>query len=184
MADLFTKQVRFYGKHGQYVESLVSGADAPSDDEHTAALRKKLLFDSYWQIYVVAPLVGYLYERKAERDGNTGKRSIFAEEVAHHKSQIEFSYELVNILDKESDPDFETRLRQAFQANDDLADEGFELFESYVRGGIEVLYENLVEDTGGNEAVLLDKVANFVDDFYSRFNEKIGGPDIETILRG
>ena len=54
-----------------------------------------------------------------------------------------FIYRLIMLLDKEHEADFNERINKAFRYYDSekaVVDE--ELFESYVRGGVDVLYEN------------------------------------------
>ena len=65
MADLFRSQVRFYGKHGQYLEALTPASEKAKDVELPEIERVKYLFNSVVEIYEVAPLIGYLYQRSA-----------------------------------------------------------------------------------------------------------------------
>ena len=76
MADIFRSQVRFYGKHGQYLEALTPGTERAKDTSLSEIERNKYLFDTVVDIYVVAPIVGYLYQRKAPRDGNEATKNI------------------------------------------------------------------------------------------------------------
>lgn len=57
----------------------------------------------------------------------------------------------------------------------DSADE--ERFDSYVRGGIDVLYEKLVEGESTPEA-FANRIYEFVDEFNDRFNSDICSDDI------
>ena len=91
------------------------------------------------------------------------------------------------ILDKQSEPDLNERIRRAFRANDELVKEGMAIYDEYARGGIEVLYEKLV--TGA--ATPDDLVRNLMD-FCEEWEDKFSGDgsikdvsdiDIEAMLK-
>lgn len=181
MADIFTSQVRFYGKHGSYLEALTPGTEKAKDASLPDIQRFKYLFDTVVDIYIIAPLVGYLYQRKADRDGNEATKNIMEGALASHKDKLEFSYELLMILDKSSQPDLDERIRRAFRADDDAVAEGMDLYNSYARGGIEVLYEMLVESASSPEDLAINLV-EFVDDYNERFVEATSELDLEGLL--
>lgn len=133
------------------------------------------------EIYAIAPLVGYLYQRKAPRDGNEQTKNIFEGVLANHYDRLLFSYQLLMILDKGSESDLNERLRRAFQADEEVTRVGFDLFNEYARGGIEVLYENLIEGTDSPETLLM-KLVDFVDDFDTRFVKEVEVADLSSLL--
>lgn len=181
MSELFRSQVRFYGKHGLYLEALTLDTQDAKDESLPEIARKKFLFKSVVDIYVIAPMIGYLYQRKASRDGNEQTKNIFEGALSTHYDRLQFTYQLLMILDKASEPDLDERLRRAFQANDEVSKVGFELYNEYARGGIEVLYENLVENAATPEDLLINLV-DFVDDFNSRFITEIEVADLPSSL--
>ena len=101
--------------------------------------------------------------------------------MSTHYDRLLFTYQLLMILDKASEPDLNERLRRAFQANDELSKAGFDLYNDYARGGIEVLYENLVENAASPEDLLM-KLVDFVDDFNSRFIAEVEVADLSSLL--
>lgn len=169
MAEIFRSQVRFYGKHAQYVEALTPGNESQKNQELPEIARNKYLFDTIVDIYILAPLVGYLYQRTSEQDGSdqTNSKSIMEGALANHHDKLEFSYELLMILDKKSEPDLNERIRRAFRATDDLVKQGMEVYNGYARGGIEVLYEKLIEG-----AATPDDLVRNVMDFTEEWNDK------------
>lgn len=167
MADIFKSQVRFYGKHGQYLEALTPGTEKAKEIDLPEIERNKYLFDTVVDVYILAPLVGYLYQRTAERDGSDSTKNIMEGALSSHHDKLVFTYELLMILDKNSEPDLNERLRRAFRATDDLAKQGMEVYNSYARGGIEVLYEKLIEG-----AATPDDLIRNVMDFTDEWNEK------------
>lgn len=168
MADIFKSQVRFYGKHGQYLEALTPGTEKAKEMDLPEIERNKYLFDTVVDIYILAPLVGYLYQRTAERDGSDSTKNIMEGALSSHHDKLEFTYELLMILDKNSEPDLNERLRRAFRATDDLAKQGMEVYNSYARGGIEVLYEKLIEGAATPDD-LIRNVMDFTDEWSEKF---------------
>lgn len=182
MADLFRSQVRFYGKHGQFLEDLTPSTDKAKDLELPEIQRTKLLFDTVVDIYVLAPLIGYLYQRKAERDGSEPTKNIMEGALATHHDKLIFSYELLMILDKQNEPDLNERIRRAFRATDELAKDGMELYDSYALGGIEVLHEKLI-DGAATPDDLIRNLMDFTDEWNEKFLEEAGELDLGQLLK-
>lgn len=181
MAELFRSQVRFYGKHGQYLEALTPDNTKAKEENLPEIERIKYLFATVVDIYAMAPLVGYLYQRKADRDGSEVTKNIFEGALASHYTQLMFSYELLMILDKDSEPDLNERIRRAFRADDELTAKGFDIFNDYARGGIEVLYENLI-DTASSPEDLARNLVDFVADYNEKFLEEVGDINLEEMI--
>ena len=77
------------------------------------------------------------------------------------------------LLDKENEPDSEKRIEKAFRG---IKNEGDELlYNCYVLGGVEVLYEHLIEKSNDYIANLYD----FLEDFENRYNDDL---DIDRVL--
>ena len=181
MAELFRSQVRFFGKHGQYLEALTPSNDKAKQRELPDIEKNKYLFDTVVDVYAIAPLVGFLYQRKAERDGGESNKNIMEGALATHYDKLIFSYELLMILDKSSEPDLNERIRRAFQANDELTASGLAVFNDYARGGIEVLYEELIASASSPES-LANNLIDFVDDFNDKFIEATSDLDLDAMF--
>lgn len=181
MADIFRSQVRFYGKHGQYLEALTPGTEKAKNTELPDIERNKYLFDTVVDIYIIAPIVGYLYQRKASRDSGDSNKNIMGDQLSSHHDKLIFSYELLMILDKESEPDLNERIRRAFRATDELAASGMVVYNNYARGGIEVLYEKLVVGAATPED-LLRNLMDFTDEWNDKFIEATSELDLEALL--
>ena len=170
MADteIFRSQVRFYGKHGLYLEDLTPDTDMAKDESLPEIKRQKLLFKTVVDIYIVAPLIGYLYGRTAQKDGSEPTKNIMEGALASHQDRLIFSYELLMILDEKDEPDLNERIRMAFRATDELAKKGVDIYDAYARGGIEVLHENLIDSSSDTED-LIRSTMKFVDNFNDSF---------------
>ena len=75
------------------------------------------------------------------------------------------------LLDKSYEPDEEARINKAFRhMGEDPNDEA--RFDSYVRGGIDVLYEKLIEGANSPDD-FVNRLFDFIEEFNERFNEDI-----------
>ena len=73
------------------------------------------------------------------------------------------------------------RLDKAFRRfGADEAD--LQLFDAYVLGGVEVLYEKLI-DGSTDPAEYINRMYDFVEEFNERFNEGITNKDILDLCR-
>ena len=86
------------------------------------------------------------------------------------------------LLDKSSEPDLNERIRRAFCATDELSESGFKVYNAYALGGIEVLYEKLIEDASSPED-LVRNLMDFVADYNDKFNEAVDELDIESLVK-
>ena len=158
---LFQGQYWFYGTHADKVKRLTAEFDG-----------KHKLFQYNHEVYQLAPVVGFLYRRRAEQNRESGSdTSIFPEQISNYKDVFLFNYQLIMLLDENHESDENARLDKAFRffgTDKSLPDE--ELYEAYVRGGVDVLYEKLIEPATSPE----DYVKNlyeFMDDFESRYGQ-------------
>lgn len=166
---MFDKQYRFTGTHAEMVNSLTAIFD---EDTKTALFKRNL------DVYQNAPLIGFLFKRKGKKNSSSdiAPQNIFPEQMINNAEQYTFNLRLIILLDTEYLPDKDTRLDHAFRhfgGEDDLA-----LFDEYVLGGVEVLYEKLIEGVS-NPAEIVNRMFDFIDEFNERFNSEITN---ETIL--
>ena len=112
----------------------------PNDYEHTYFRR---LID----LYVVAAVIGFRVDRKAEADyAPNESKSIFPEQMTGAKDDLDFIMQMMMILENRRELGPEESVKKAFRGVE--TQEEFEyyrdLFNSYVRGGVEELYERLI----------------------------------------
>ncbi len=171
---MFDKQYRFKGRHALRVDKLTGVFDTES---------RAQLFGRNVDIYTNAPLVGFLYGRRAELDETKNQetnqvynQNVMGDRVIYSSEELMFNYRLIMLLDTEYESDEDKRIDKAFRhMGEDPADE--ERFDSYVRGGVDVLYENLID--GATEPdKYIEKLHEFVRDFYERFNDKLNNEEI------
>lgn len=156
---MFTHDYSFKGSHAEKVKSLVT---YKFDKEHT-------LFERNMDVYLMAPVVGFLYNRKAELDkSKASTTNILAEIMIKYQKELMFTYRLVMLLDKEYEADTEKRINKAFRdyAKEDPKD--LEEYDSYVRGGVDVLYEKLMKDATQADDYIRN-LYEFMADFEDRY---------------
>ena len=86
-----------------------------------------------------------------------------------------FNFKLIMLLDEEYEPDEETRINKAFRHVGEDAND-IERFDEYVRGGVEVLHEKLIEGISESDEYI-NRLFDYLEEFDERFNEGIT-PDV------
>lgn len=127
---LFENDVTIVGKHASHLKFLVNEAK---------------LYDDYIDVYMNAAVFGYMYSKKEDRDNeSTDRARIYADAFSKHRVECVFLFRLITLLDDENIAT-EKRLDRAFRydANPEKEDElqkCINIFNAYVRGGIEYMY--------------------------------------------
>ena len=154
---MFNKEYNFKGKHAEMVVKLHEDVK---------------LFNRNFDIYLLAPLVGFAYKRKADLDPSTFERTILPDVIMNAKDDLMYNYRLIMLLDDENEPNAEERINKAFkypetenECADDLA-----LYDSYVRGGLEVLYEKLVLESSD----YIGNLHQFLEEYKNRYSYILG----------
>lgn len=165
---MFDKEYEFVGKHADMVLALRSDSSDSSQPPES-------LFKRFIDVYLIAPIVGFLYQKKAPVDSSPTKpRSIFAETIIAEKSRLMLVYRLIMILDRKIELDINERVGRTFRETDeDSVRENMALHDEYVRGGVEVLYDKLI-GTSKTEEERIGNMMDFVAEFDEKFNERTG----------
>ncbi|MDD3773462.1 MAG: hypothetical protein PHC38_12540 [Weeksellaceae bacterium] len=129
-------------------------------------LKKNGFFEYFWQIYVTAPLLGFIYKRKTDTDKAEQSSTIFLAQLTPRQETIYFIYKLLLLADENHAETPEERIKKAFSTIDtEEAKPDEQLFYSYLLGGVEILYEKLIEKSS-------DQIKNL-----EKFIEEINIPD-------
>lgn len=171
---MFDKQYRFKGIHALRVSKLAGVFDEAS---------KAKAFERNVDVYTNAPLIGFLYGRTAELDNTRNPetnqiydQNVMGDRVMQSQEDLMFNFRLIMLLDSKYEPDLEKRIDNAFKKMN--LPEHMNRFDSYVRGGIDVLYEKIVEN-----AITPDDYVNnlyeFLEEFEERFNSDV---NVEEVL--
>ena len=127
----------FVGKHRDYVDKL-----------WTQNKIQESYFKRLVDLYAVAAIVGLKTKRKSAEvyDESDIKRTVQMKQLSENYQVLLPIMRMVLIMDDSRNLTVEERLESAFLIPDniDVYKENMELFNSYARGGIEYLYEQLV----------------------------------------
>lgn len=164
---MFDKEYSFKGSHAEKVTRLTAEFDKEGNK----------LFARNYDVYLLAPIVGFLYNVKAEVDKEGDKTikptKIFPDILMRNSADLLFNYRLIILLDKNHEPDFEERVNKAFRyygTEKAIPDEL--LYEEYVRGGVDKIYEKLF----GQDDANVDYMKNLFslnDEIEERYNSLI-----------
>lgn len=157
--EFFKSDYKFYGKHARMVSELWY----MNDYEHT-------FFKRLVDIIPIAAIIGFRMNRKAEADfAPVESKTVFLQQMLNIKEDLDFILQMMIMIEQAAELPQEEAVKRAFRGAE--TKEEFkkyqELFDAYVRGGVEELYERLVirksdsdddfyENKTANLMVLLD----------------------------
>lgn len=179
---MFENDYTITGKHATYLKFLAvkNSGNKDLDDSSPIAAR---IFERYIDVYMNAALWGLLYERTAERDTASDDRArIYADAYATERDNCVFLYRMVMLLDKKTVLEPEVRVDRAFRydVQEDKKEEfqkNMELFHSYVRGGLEEMYEQFTDGCSTR-----DDYMNRIFEVITTFKKEIDGISYEDEL--
>ena len=128
-----------YNFRGSYVEKVYALTQKIDSDSNT------VLFNSNVELFIFASLVGVLVSRKGELEKSQTTTKILAEQFIKHANSLRLAFKFVILASEIDFPDPVTRLNKAFRNPE--TEENYELFEQYMLGGINELYEQLILPT-------------------------------------
>lgn len=159
---IFDKNIIIVGKHSAYIDLL----------------KEKGFFKRHLDAYINAAVVGYHYNRLGIEDNKSelykDKRTqIHTEQLIGESVILEFIYRLIMLLDKKDEISIEDRISRAFREDsiEEINDKHLQnmaVFKSYVLGGIEVLYEKIIEK-GATDQDLMKNAYEFVKEQHISF---------------
>lgn len=174
---MFDRDYNFKGLHANIVTQLTSEIDSET---------KFKLFERNIDVLILAPIVGYLYGRMAEKDESgqvtvDNVKKINFDQMNRESYTLNFNYELIMLLHEKDRNSIEERLNRAFRyAKGTLEkDECYKIFEKYVLGGIEVLKEKLIDrDNPKSVDDYINNIYYFLQDYNDRYNNMISNDEI------
>lgn len=162
---MFDKEYVFRGKHADMVKRLTGSLGSNI---------KKSFFETNYDVYLIAPLVGYLYQRRAKVEkGEDNTTKIFADKMMNEKDNTVYNYRILMLMQNKDKPQDElTRIVFKLDNDDEARKQYDELFNEYVLGGVEVLYEKIFGEDSELEDYLMN-MYNFLDEFNNRYFAEI-----------
>jgi len=135
--EYFHKEILIIGKHSRLVDNMWEQNQI-----------QKSYFKRIVDLYTIAPVIGLRTKRVAQIDTQEeGKRTVPVQQMLGKIEDLNLIMRTVLLLDETSGLTKEQRIDRAFRepTNKEEFDANMELFNLYVRGGIEVLHELLVQ---------------------------------------
>jgi len=135
--EYFKKGFVVIGKHSRLVDDMWEQGQI-----HNSYFKRLV------DLYTIAPIIGLRMKRTADEDHiEEGRRNIQLEQIMTRLEDLNTIMKMVLLLDETSCLTAEQRVDRTFRNPDtkEQFDANVELFNSYVRGGIEVLHELLVQ---------------------------------------
>lgn len=166
---MFDREYVFRGSHAIKVRKLTTSFD---NEGHT-------FFKTNVNLYAFAPIVGFLYKEKDNIDKKIDENTkIFTDALLNNKDQLTFNYRLIMMLDKEYEEDVEKRINKAFKYfGTEHAKDDEDLYNQYVLGGLNKIYEKLMGNQETNEDYLRN-LFKFLQEIEIRYNKATSEEDI------
>lgn len=175
MSDFFYKEINFKGSHARKVRILAITGRAKDDTLFVP-------FKRYVDVLLLAPIVGFLQDKKSPADNETDQNgaeysaSVLPDTMIKESSKLKFIYQVIMLNDDTYEKDVKKRIDKAFKhVAEDKEDR--ELFLSYVRGGIDFLYDELIENQK-TSTEKLGALLGFIKDFEDRFKSDLSQDDL------
>lgn len=182
---MFDSNFDITGIYANYLKDLCELRGNVADkDQHN----NFKIFKAYIDAYILCPLIGYQYSRKGKMgstaDGDVG---ILAEQIIKRSSELKYVYQVLMLIDEESEPDIDKRVYRAFNFSEKtdedkaMVAENMQIFNEYFLGGIEVLHEQFIDACVDRDAYLL-KMYQFTKQFYEEQDGDALKASIDRIL--
>lgn len=170
---MFDKEYSFRGSHAEKVNKLTADFDG----------QKNKLFARNYDVYLLAPIVGFLYGLKADIDKGEETTKIFPDILMKNKDDLLFNYRLIMLLDKENEKNMEERVNKAFRHyGSELAKADEDLYDRYVRGGVDKLFEKLIEGAKNSDDYLRN-LFNFMEEIEERYSQAVSTDSIIDLCK-
>lgn len=134
-SNMFLKNYYFYGRHADMVKELTSIIDESSGAK---------IFASNIDVLIYASLVGLFYNHKSKPDttDKNNHTNILAEQFNGKTKEIHLVFKFVTLLGNKDKFDDVTRLNKTFRNPE--TDDNYRVFEEYMIGGLEEIYDMLM----------------------------------------
>lgn len=180
---MFENDFTIYGKHATYIKYLVNDAKA---------------FKRYIDVYMAGAALGALYECQSEQSDSTDRARIYSEafNTEHVKCSELFKTvilsdttkswtpeERANICFRYRDKMDENAVPPVTQEEVDAMREAFALFNAYVLGGIEILYDNFSASATARIDEIVDYAYKVIYDQHSLIESRSDSNDDDQLLR-
>lgn len=142
------------------------------------------IFRAYIDAYITCPIIGFQFNRKGITDNSVpGEAGMLTEIISKRSKELKFVYQIIMLLDTESEPDMDKRVSRAFNFSEETEEdrkviaENMAIYNAYFLGGLEFLHEQFVDECFDEDAYF-QKMHSFAKQFYESQN----GEDLEVAI--
>ena len=114
---------------------------------------------------------------------------MLAEVISKRSAELKYVYQILMLVDEDSEPDVDKRVFRAFNFSENTAEEktmiaeNMKIYNAYFLGGLEVLHEQFVDECIDDDAYL-NKIHEVVSHFYQEQDGDALKAGIDKILNG
>lgn len=176
---MFFRDYSFIGKHAKYVQELTDRYRIQNNESVS-------IFNRNIDVYICASIVGCVYGKRSDIDKTSEfenyVRKIAASQLVPEGDRITHCYEMIMLLHNKNKDDINTRIERAFKyhnRDEKYKKECFDIFNSYILGGVEILYEKIIAEGKELEDFMLN-LYDFIEEFNIKYNESLDDEDIKN----
>lgn len=139
---MFDDDIKIRGVHATKAKFLCK--DRNKERETGANVFQRII-----DLYMLAPIIGLLYGEAVEEDKSSADTvNIMASVIIKEQSKLKYIYRIVMLCHDGDNLTNEEKIKRAFRddTNKDNLTENMKIFNSYVLGGIDILYKKFTEN--------------------------------------
>ena len=146
---LFTKNIRFIGKHAQILQKYCKDKGTENDvsfilDDGQGNKKTAYIFETRLECYMFAIMLGIIEKRQSEEDNSNRNidSNILVEQLTKKRYELERIYHFM-ILSKSDVSSNDLKIKECFSlVSEEKEPEVMREINSYARGGLEIIDEN------------------------------------------
>lgn len=162
---MFDRTYQIKGTHATYWKRLCKTTSDKVGPNEGGQFK---IFERYIDAYMVAPILGCLYNRKGNRDlpDSEDVAAMQANILINNQKKLLFIYRLIMLTERATELTDEQRIDRAFRTDSDDAavKENMQIFNDYFLGGLEILYDIFVTNCITDDDYV-NKIYSFVESF-------------------
>ena len=145
---LFTKNIKFIGKHAQILQKYCKDKGTENDvtftlDDGLGNRKISYIFETRLECYMFAIMLGIIEKKQSEEDTTNRNidSNILVEQLTKKKNELERIYRFM-MLSKTDNISNDLKIKQCFSlVNEENEPDIMKEINSYARGGLEILDE-------------------------------------------
>ena len=180
---MFEGDYTINGKHATYIKYLVNDVKA---------------FDRYIDVYMTGAALGALNDKRAKQDGSTDRARVYSDAFNTEHVKCNELFKVVILNDTSKPWSEEDRINICFKYRDKMdanaippiterevkmKKEALDLFNEYVMGGIELLYESFSSSAMVSIDDTVDYAYKAMYDQHILIESRQSGTDVNQLLR-